>query len=141
MRFLLQFFMCPFLCNLFSTGLASKQTGHLWHLNKYIFYRYNFERLCNNLQRVERLIDLTSPIKEAYFPKLDRLVTNRSYPGRVQNQVLQNLRREGLGEGPFVDIDDLKRWRDTILGAIHSGVVRDVSSYINRIRYSNFCEF
>lgn len=82
--------------------------------------------MCNNLKRVERLVDLDAPIKEAYFPKLDRLVTNRSYPARVANQRLQNLRREGLGEGPLVDVDDLKRWRDTILAAIHSGAVRDV---------------
>lgn len=100
-------------------------------LRKYLnIFRYDFERLCNNLKRVERLLDLDAPIKEAYFPKLDRLVTNRSYPARVANQKLQNLRREGLGEGAPVDVADLKRWTDTILGAINSGVVKDVSMLV-----------
>lgn len=54
------------------------------------------------------------------------MLTNRTYPARVADLKLRNIRREGAGEGDPVDVDDLKRWRKTILEAISAGVVRDV---------------
>ncbi|CAG9825513.1 unnamed protein product [Phaedon cochleariae] len=94
-----------------------------YYMHQQIIARYNTERLCHKLKRVERLIDWDSPLKEAYFPKLDRIVTGRSYPARVANQRMQNLRREI--DNSFVDVDDMKRWRDLIYGAINSGRVKD----------------
>ncbi|XP_049822108.1 phenoloxidase 1-like [Aethina tumida] len=103
--------------------VAKNRRGELfYYMHEQILARYNFERLCNNLKLVERYIDWHSPIKEAYFPKLDSLVASRAWPARVQNQVLTNLRR--IPDGIIVDVDDLIRWRDRILDAIHSGVVR-----------------
>ncbi|KAF7284741.1 hypothetical protein GWI33_021611 [Rhynchophorus ferrugineus] len=96
-----------------------------YYMHQQVMARYNFERLCNGMQRTERLIDWDRPIKEAYFPKLDSLVASRSWPSRVTNQTLQNVRREV--DGIIVDVDDLKRWRDRIYNAIHSGAVRDKS--------------
>lgn len=77
------------------------------------------------MKRVERLIDWGAPIKEAYFPKLDSLVASRAWPARVTGQKIQNLNREV--DGVKMDIDDMKRWKDRIYEAIHSGQVRDVS--------------
>ncbi|XP_066260110.1 phenoloxidase 1 [Euwallacea similis] len=94
-----------------------------YYMHQQIVSRYNFERLCNNMQRVERFIDWDGPIKEAYFPKLDSLVASRAWPPRVTGQKLQNLRREV--DGINLDVDDMKRWKDRIYNAIHSGVVRD----------------
>ncbi|KAK3918237.1 Phenoloxidase 1 [Frankliniella fusca] len=47
--------------------------------------RYNFERFCNGLQRVKRLLNFREPIVEGYFPKLDSLVSSRNWPARPSN--------------------------------------------------------
>ncbi|KAJ8969865.1 hypothetical protein NQ314_001549, partial [Rhamnusium bicolor] len=94
-----------------------------YYMHQQIIARYNFDRLANNLKRVERLQEWNAPIKEAYFPKLDRLVSKRAYSGRVSESKMQNLSR--AVDGSFVDLQDLERWRDAILDAIHKGVVRD----------------
>lgn len=87
--------------------------------------RYNFERLANKLERVERLIDLRKPIQEAYFPKLDSLVSSRGWPSRVANQTMQDINRQT--DQLQVDLDDMERWRQRIYDAIHSTSYRDVS--------------
>ncbi|XP_030746158.1 phenoloxidase 1-like isoform X2 [Sitophilus oryzae] len=94
-----------------------------YYMHQQIMARYNFERLCNKMKRVERLIDWDEPIKEAYFPKLDSLVASRGWPARVENQRIRNLRRET--DGLKLDLDDLKRWRDRIFAAINSKSVTD----------------
>lgn len=91
-------------------------------------FSYNFERLSNYLLRVERLIDLDAPIKEGYFSKLDFSVASRTYPFRVEDQKLQNVRREP--DQLIVDIKDLKRWRDRIYEAIHTGAVIGVRIFV-----------
>uniref|UniRef100_A0A6P7FN22 Uncharacterized protein LOC114330954 n=1 Tax=Diabrotica virgifera virgifera TaxID=50390 RepID=A0A6P7FN22_DIAVI len=93
-----------------------------YYMHQQIVARYNFERLCHGLKRVERFIDWRKAIPEAYFPKLDSLVSSRSWPSRVANQKLSNLRRET--DQITQDIDDLERWRDRIFDAIHSGNAR-----------------
>nr|XP_023022213.1 phenoloxidase 2-like [Leptinotarsa decemlineata] len=93
-----------------------------YYMHQQIIARYNFERFCNQMKRVERFLDFDEPIKEAYFPKLDSLVASRNWPARVANQRLQNLRREV--DQIYLDIDEMKRWRDRIFDAIHSGVVK-----------------
>lgn len=45
-------------------------------------FRYNMERLSNDLNRVARLINWREPILEGYFPKLDSVVANRVWPSR-----------------------------------------------------------
>ncbi|XP_049822107.1 phenoloxidase 1-like [Aethina tumida] len=94
-----------------------------YYMHQQIIARYNFERLCNNLKRVERYIDWKKPIKEAYFPKMDSLVASRAWPARVANQVIRDLRRES--DQIVTDVDDLIRWRDRIFDAINTGVVRN----------------
>ncbi|CAH1101426.1 unnamed protein product [Psylliodes chrysocephalus] len=94
-----------------------------YYMHQQIMARYNFERLCHGLKRVERFIDWRKPIAEAYFPKLDSLVASRSWPARVANQTLSNLKREV--DQITTDIDELERWRDRIFNAISAGVARN----------------
>lgn len=92
-------------------------------MHQQIMARYNFERLSNDLKRVKRWNDLTQPIEEAYFPKLNSLVASRAWPGRVANQKIVDINRP---ENQIVqDVDDLIRWRDRIFSAIHAGFVMD----------------
>ncbi|XP_023309916.1 uncharacterized protein LOC108904736 [Anoplophora glabripennis] len=94
-----------------------------YYMHQQVVARYNFERLCNKLKRVERFINWKEEIKEAYFPKLDSTVASRSWPARSANQKLSNLKREV--DQIVLDIDDLERWRDRIFEAINRGVVRN----------------
>ncbi|XP_044757267.1 phenoloxidase 1-like [Coccinella septempunctata] len=94
-----------------------------YYMHQQVIARYNMERLCNHMSRVERLMSLKEPIKEAYFPKLDSLVASRSYPARVANQTPRNLNR--AVDQIQQDIDDMERWRDRIYAAIHQGAVEN----------------
>lgn len=74
------------------------------------------------MQRVERFLNWREPIAEAYFPKLDSLVSSRGWPSRTANQKISNLFRE-TDQLKF-DIDDLERWRDRIYAGIHAGAIQ-----------------
>ncbi|XP_050510953.1 phenoloxidase 1-like [Diabrotica virgifera virgifera] len=93
-----------------------------YYMHQQLMARYNFERLCHNMKRTERFINWRQPIKEAYFPKLDSLVSSRAWPSRVADQTLSNLKREV--DQITLDVDDLERWRDRIFEAIQSGKVK-----------------
>ncbi|XP_014276959.1 phenoloxidase 1 [Halyomorpha halys] len=94
-----------------------------YYMHQQIMARYNMERLCNNLARVKRLINLREPLEEGYFPKLDSLVSSRNWPPRFSNTKLSDIYRE-IDQIKF-DLQDLERWRDRIFAAIHSGTVVD----------------
>ncbi|XP_045467590.1 phenoloxidase 1-like [Harmonia axyridis] len=94
-----------------------------YYMHQQVIARYNIERLCNHMRRVERLMSLRTPIKEAYFPKLNSLVASRSYPARVANQTPSDLNRSV--DQIQQDIDDMERWRDRIYAAIHQGYVEN----------------
>lgn len=76
------------------------------------------------MERVKRFIDWREPIKEAYFPKLNRQVTGRVWPARVADQKIQNISR--TDEQLYLDVDDLIIWKDRIFGAINTGFVINV---------------
>lgn len=90
----------------------------------FFFIRYNFERLCNDLSRVERFMDLSEPIDVAYFPKLDSMLSGRKWPGRVANLKLRDINR-GF-ENLNVKLADMERYRKRIYDAIHSGTYQMV---------------
>jgi hypothetical protein len=46
------------------------------------------ERLSNGMNRVERLTKWNDPIVEAYFPKLDNILSNGVWPSRFANSRL-----------------------------------------------------
>nr|QOQ34392.1 prophenoloxidase 2-2 [Sogatella furcifera] len=102
--------------------VAKDRRGEIFYfMHQQIIARYNFERLCNKLARVKKLIDLRSPIPEAYFPKLDSLTASRTWAARSPNSMLQDINRET--EQLVFDIQDLERWRDRLYEAVSTGRV------------------
>ncbi|CAO1425734.1 unnamed protein product [Diamesa serratosioi] len=100
-----------------------------YYMHEQIVGRYNFERLSNNLPKVERLNNLRAPIPEGYFPKMDSLVASRAWPGRVSGAVLKDLNREL--DQIKLNISDLEQWRDRFFEAVNQGFVTDASG--NRV--------
>ncbi|XP_046386162.1 phenoloxidase 1-like [Ischnura elegans] len=92
-----------------------------YYMHQQIQARYNFERFCNGLGRVKRLHDFRAPLPEGYFSKLDNTMASRVYASRPAGMVLQDISRD-VDQLVF-DIQDLERWRDRIIEAIHLGRV------------------
>ncbi|XP_025414834.1 phenoloxidase 1-like [Sipha flava] len=92
-----------------------------FYMHQQIIARYNMERLSNGMNRVERLTKWNDPIVEAYFPKLDNILSNGVWPSRFANSRLSNINREA--DQISFDIEDLERWRDRLFKAIHSGFI------------------
>ncbi|KAL0267125.1 UNVERIFIED_CONTAM: hypothetical protein PYX00_009480 [Menopon gallinae] len=96
-----------------------------YYMHQQIISRYNFERLCNGMSRVERLTNFRNPIAEGYFSKLDSLVSSRVWMPRHANAYLSDVNRE-IDQIKF-DLSDLERWRDRILDSIAQGAIVDES--------------
>ncbi|XP_037712887.1 phenoloxidase 2 [Drosophila subpulchrella] len=98
--------------------------GELFYfMHHQILARYNVERFCNNLKRVQPLNNLRTEIPEGYFPKILSSLNNRTYPARVTNQLLNDVNRDDA----TIEISDVERWRDRVLAAIDQGYVEDPS--------------
>lgn len=98
--------------------LRKDRSGELfYYFHEQLIARYDFERLSNNLRRVERLLDWNKPIEEAYFPKLDNLLASRVWPARMKNIKLQDINREM--DELRIDVDDMQRYQERIYEAIH----------------------
>lgn len=93
----------------------------------FFFYRYNTERLCNDLKPAVGLTEWTKPIPEAYFPKLDRDVASRTFPPRAKNSVLCDVERMKI-EGLQISVQMLQDWLHRIRSAIKGRFVVDVST-------------
>lgn len=105
-----------------TTVVNKDRRGELFYfMHNQIIARYNNERFCNRLGRVQPLNNLREAIPEGYFPKIIRSVNNRAYPSRVDNSVLKDLNR--VEDDTYVEIADLERWRDRIHQAIDQGYV------------------
>ncbi|XP_022907914.2 phenoloxidase 1-like [Onthophagus taurus] len=91
-----------------------------FYMHQQVIARYNFERLCNSLNRVLPWSDWKTPIKEAYFPKLDSQVAARVWPARMENQLIKNLNRDNIN----MAVSDLIQWNDRIIEAIDRNQVR-----------------
>lgn len=65
------------------------------------------------------LSNLRERVREGYFPKIIRGVSNRAYPPRFDNSLLQDVNRDD----DVVEIADLERWRDRVHQAIDQGYV------------------
>ncbi|XP_031621669.1 phenoloxidase 2-like [Contarinia nasturtii] len=94
-----------------------------YYMHQQIQARYNFERFSNDLPRVQRLNNFRDPIPEAYFPKMDSLVSSRAWPSRSPNMKMSDLNRD-LEQLRF-DIADLERWDARFVQACHQGFVQD----------------
>ncbi|CAD7004662.1 unnamed protein product [Ceratitis capitata] len=93
-----------------------------YYMYEQILARYNVERFCNKLPRVEPLNNLREFIKEGYFPKME-------WPPRFDNTKLSDVKR--YQDQLILDIGCLQRWMDLIYKAISEGSVIDES--VNRI--------
>ncbi|XP_016947552.1 phenoloxidase 2 [Drosophila biarmipes] len=94
-----------------------------YYMHHQILARYNVERFCNNLKRVQPLNNMRTEIPEGYFPKILSSLNNRTYPARVTNQLLADVNRDDAN----IEISDVERWRDRVLAAIDQGYVEDPS--------------
>lgn len=105
--------------------------GELFYfMHQQLVGRYNFERLCNKLARVEKFTALRDPVPEGYFPKLDSLSSSRVWPARTPNTTLKDINREV--DRLVFDIQDLERWRDRLYEAVSTGqVVNDQGQTIS----------
>ncbi|XP_022907906.2 phenoloxidase 2-like [Onthophagus taurus] len=103
-----------------------------YYMHQQIIGRYNVERLCNNMRRVERLTDWQTGLNEAYFPKIDSLVASRAYPARVKDQKMRDVNRRELN----VDVEDIVRWRDRMYQAIDQGYVTNTQG--QRVNLTEF---
>ncbi|XP_068144854.1 phenoloxidase 2 [Drosophila tropicalis] len=94
-----------------------------YYMHHQILARYNTERFCNNLKRVQPLSNLRGEIPEGYFPKILSSVNNRTYPSRISNQLLRDVDRPDAS----IEIAEVERWRDRVLASIDQGFVENSS--------------
>lgn len=99
-----------------------------YYMHQQILARYNAERFCNNLKRIQPLANLHNEVFEGYFPKILSSVNNRTYPGRASGQLLKDVDREDTR----ITIDEILRWRNRIMDVIDQGYVEDVSMELRR---------
>ncbi|XP_073947884.1 phenoloxidase subunit 1-like isoform X1 [Choristoneura fumiferana] len=92
-----------------------------YYMHQQIIARYNTERMCNNLARVERYQDFRGAISEGYFPKLDSQVASRAWPPRFAQTRIQDLDRPV--DQIRADVVQLETWRDRFLEAIEAGAI------------------
>ncbi|XP_063832839.1 phenoloxidase subunit 1-like [Ostrinia nubilalis] len=92
-----------------------------YYMHQQIIARYNVERFCNGLGRVERYTNFRAPIAEAYFPKLDSQVASRAWPPRFAGSILRDLDRPV--DRIRIEVSELERWRDRFLQAIEENAV------------------
>lgn len=71
------------------------------------------------MDRVRPFVTLREPISEAYFPKMNSLVTSRAWPARAANTQLSNLNRE-LDQIKS-DVTDLETWIERFAKACNDG--------------------
>lgn len=87
--------------------------------------RYNLERFSNNMPRIQAFKSLREPISDAYFPKMESLVTSRAWPARPANTQLTNLNREL--DQIKANVSDIELWSDRFAEACRNGYAIDVS--------------
>lgn len=88
-------------------------------MHQQVMARYNAERLSHNMPDVERFSNFRAPISQGYFPKLDTLVANRTWPSRPDGAVPSSINR--TVDNLSLDIERMERTRDNYLQAIRNG--------------------
>lgn len=77
--------------------------------------------------RVKPFVTLREPISEAYFPKMNSLVTSQAWPARAANTQLSDLNRE-LDQIKS-DVTDLETWVTRFTTACNDGFAVAVTIY------------
>lgn len=91
-----------------------------YYMHQQMIARYNFERFSVKLNRVRRFNDFKEPIVEGYFPRIHNSLYNIDYASRQAFSVWRDLRRETAEDPLIMDVNQMHRWRDVILNAIHA---------------------
>ncbi|XP_068623413.1 phenoloxidase subunit 1-like [Battus philenor] len=92
-----------------------------YYMHQQIIARYNTERFCNNLGRVNRYSNFREPIAEGYFPKLDSQVASRAWPPRFAGSTITDLDRPV--DKIKSEVNELETWRDRIIQAIRTNTI------------------
>ncbi|KAF9815719.1 hypothetical protein SFRURICE_009236 [Spodoptera frugiperda] len=89
-----------------------------YYMHQQIIARYNMERMCNGLSRVQRYQNFRDPIEEGYFPKLDSQVASRAWPPRFAGTTIRDLDRPV--DQIRADVSQLETWRDRFVQAVET---------------------
>ena len=93
-----------------------------YYMHQQVLARYKIERICNDMDDIERYSDFRKPIKEGYFPKMDTLVAHRAWPARPDGVAPQNLNR--TTDKIKLNISDIEAWLIRFNKAIEDGFVK-----------------
>lgn len=86
------------------------------------------------MERVKPFVTLREPISEAYFPKMNSLVTSQAWPARAANTQLSDLNRE-LDQIKS-DVTDLETWVTRFTTACSEGVAIAVAINSNPFSFT-----
>ncbi|KFM79856.1 Hemocyanin A chain, partial [Stegodyphus mimosarum] len=101
--------------NLF--GKPKDRKGELfYYMHQQMCARYDCERLSNGLTRMVPFHNFEEPL-EGYAAHLTHIASGRHYAPRPNGLAMHDLR--------LVDVQDMQRWTERILEAIHLGKVID----------------
>ncbi|XP_058805148.1 phenoloxidase subunit 1-like [Phymastichus coffea] len=106
--------------------VAKNRRGELfYYMHHQAMARYNTERICNGLARVQPLTNFRETISDGYFPKLEETVSGRAWPSRPANMNLSDINRPS--DDINFTVDHLETWRDRILEAIRNRAAQSSS--------------
>ncbi|XP_047489433.1 phenoloxidase 1-like [Penaeus chinensis] len=95
-----------------------------YYMHQQMIARYDMERLCLGLPRVQKLENWRAPIDDGYFSKLTVNNSGRAWGTRQDDTKMQDFQRNDFGLD-FTEVTDLEIWRSRILDAIHQGFMID----------------
>ncbi|XP_067128110.1 hemocyanin A chain-like [Centruroides vittatus] len=98
-------------------GKKKDRRGELfYYMHQQMCARYDCERLSNDLNRMVPFHNFKEFL-EGYDPHLAHLASGRYYAFRPEEMAMSDMKE--------VDVQDMERWRERILDAIHLGHVHD----------------
>ncbi|XP_067133997.1 hemocyanin B chain-like [Centruroides vittatus] len=98
-------------------GRRKDRKGELfYYMHQQMCARYDSERLSNGLPRMIPFHNFHDPL-EGYSSHLASVVNGQPYASRPEGVVMQDMRE--------VSVQEMERWRERILDAIHLGSVID----------------
>nr|CCA94918.1 hemocyanin subunit d [Euphrynichus bacillifer] len=101
-------------------GKTKDRKGELFcYMHQQMCARYDCERLSTGLQRMKPFHNFDEEL-EGYSAHLTSLVSGLNYGNRPEGLTMKDV--------PQVGVQDMIRWRERILDAIHTGHVHDVNN-------------
>ncbi|XP_054709528.1 hemocyanin A chain-like [Uloborus diversus] len=102
-------------------GQPKDRKGELfYYMHQQMCARYDCERLSNGLNRMVAFHNFEEPL-EGYAAHLTHIASGRYYAARPNGLAMHDLRS--------VDVQDMERWTERILEAIHIGKVIDAEGH------------